>query len=126
MPQVSDEVIFIALILGIAIFVLIVLLAGFVIIQHYEHRRNSKLTLSSLVSTITDFFPKSRPKEAPTFSPPDAIVAQSAPDTTPNNEPREDITSGQSVVKASWKEPTYIAAEVIRLISFIAGLINGA
>jgi hypothetical protein len=48
-----------------------------VVIHHYEHRRNDKLTLSSLVSTITDFFPNSRPKEEPALNPPDAISTHS-------------------------------------------------
>lgn len=97
MPQLSDEVMFIALISGIAIFVLIVLLAGVFIIHHYEHRRNNKLTLSPLVSTITDFFPKSRPKEGPSLSPPDVMVIQSAPEVAPNNEPKIEREAAQIV-----------------------------
>ncbi|MCI0610893.1 MAG: hypothetical protein L0Z71_17760 [Anaerolineae bacterium] len=74
MPQVSDEVIFIALILGIAIFILIGVLVGVVLIHYYEHRRTDRFTLSSLLRTITEFFPKARPKEEPMLSPPAALL----------------------------------------------------
>lgn len=84
MPRVSDEAIFIALILGIAIFVLIALLAAVVLINHYEYRRNEKFTLGSLVSTITAFLPKSPPKREP--SPPADIVATSILEPAPNIE----------------------------------------
>lgn len=86
MPRVSDEVIFIALILGIAIFILVALLAGVVFIYYYEHRRNDTFTLRSFVSTITENLPKARPKEEPTLSPPAAISAQSEPEQGPKIE----------------------------------------
>lgn len=56
MPRVSDEVIFMELILEIAIFILIALLSGVVLINYYEQGRNDKLTLTSLLSAIKEFF----------------------------------------------------------------------
>lgn len=75
LPPVSDEVIFIALILGVAIFILIGLLAAVVLVHHFENRRTDKFTWSSLLSTIADFFPKPRPKEDSALSPPATTVS---------------------------------------------------
>jgi hypothetical protein len=86
MPQISDEAIFIGLILGIALFILLILLASVVFIQHYEHRGNDRLTLKSLLGTITDLFPNVRKKKEATPSPPDDTVIQTAPETAPNIE----------------------------------------
>jgi hypothetical protein len=81
MPHGSDEVLFIGIILGIAVFILVVMLAGVVIIYFYEHRRNDKLTFRSLASTITDFFPEAKSKKETAPSSSHVIAAQIAPET---------------------------------------------
>ena len=52
MPQVSDEIIFIVPILGIAIFILIVLLIGVFAIFISEHGQKEQFTLQSLIRTF--------------------------------------------------------------------------
>ena len=123
MPQVSDEVMFITIILGIAIFILIVLLAGVVLIHHYEHRRNDKFTWRSLVSTMTDFFPKAGPKEEPAPMPLADGVATSVSEPIPNIE----LESGSPAVGNTILLPEDRTTEVrptseIKALSLDAGL----
>lgn len=86
MPQISDEAIFIGLILGVAIIILIALLSGVVFINYYEQGRNDKLTLSSLLRAFKEFFPQAQSKKELIPSPPADIDASSFPVPVPNIE----------------------------------------
>jgi hypothetical protein len=85
MPHGSDEVLFIGIILGIAIVILVALLAGVVVIYFYAHPRNDKLTFDSPASTITDFFPGTKSKEE-TAQSSDVTAVQIAPETASQEE----------------------------------------
>ena len=63
MPQVSDEVIFIALILEIAIFILVILLFGVFAIFVSEHRQKEQIKFPLLVKFFTGLFRPDKPKE---------------------------------------------------------------
>ena len=112
MPHGSDEVIFIGIILGIAIFILVALLIGVYVAFAREHRRNDKLTFRSLAGTVTDFFPGTKSKEETAPSSLDLLAIQIAPQTVSQDEsesllpspaPETAIPSVEGMVESTFK-----------------------
>ena len=62
-PQISDEVMFIALFLWITIFILVVLLVAVFAIFVSENRQKERITFPSLVKIFGGVFRRAKPKE---------------------------------------------------------------